>query len=82
MTDPASAPIRSDKAEIDRVACELEGRHGPWAASIARFIADYNEQNGRKGQSLSWRSVCDAIEARTLARLQNPRGDGLSRRFH
>jgi hypothetical protein len=49
---------------------ELEARHGLYAASVARFIADFNEQNGRVQQSLSWRRVCDGIEARTLDRLR------------
>lgn len=81
-TMPVAATNADDHAEIKRVALELEGRHGPRAASVARFIAELNEQQGHTGQSLSWRTVCDTIEARTLERIRNTAERTLARRFH
>jgi hypothetical protein len=56
--------------EIERMVRELEARHGLYAASVARFIAEFNEQNGRAQQSVSWQRVCSGIEARTLDRIR------------
>lgn len=65
-TDPDLTP-RS--AEVESMACVLEGQHGFFAAGIAEFFSTYHAIAGDSERSRMWTCVMQSIRDRERARI-------------
>jgi hypothetical protein len=65
-TDPDLTP---SAAEVESMACVLEGQHGFFAAGIAEFFSTYHAIAGDNERSRMWTCVMRSIRDRESARI-------------
>jgi len=69
MRSPTDLHRAPSSAEVESMACVLEGQHGFFAAGIAEFFSSYHEIAGDNERSLMWTRVVHAIRDRESARI-------------
>ena len=69
MPLPPDLTRAPSSAEVDSMACVLEGQHGFFAAGIAEFFSSYHEIAGDDERALMWTRVVHAIHDRECARV-------------
>jgi len=61
--------MNPDPAEVESMACVLEGQHGAFAARIAEFFSTYHSLGGDENRSSMWSLVAHSIRHREQERL-------------
>jgi hypothetical protein len=56
-------------AQVESMACVLEGRHGNFAAEVAEFFSTYHSIGGDTGRCWAWACVAETIRTREEARV-------------
>ena len=66
LSDPG---LTSNSAEVESMACVLEGQHGFFAAGIAEFFSTYHAIAGDCERARMWTCVVQSIRDRESARI-------------
>ena len=56
-------------AQVESMACVLEGRHGHFAAEVAEFFSTYHSIGGDTGRCWAWACVAETIRTREETRV-------------
>jgi hypothetical protein len=69
MRSPSDLHREPSSAEVESMACVLEGQHGYFAAGIAEFFSNYHEIAGDGERARMWTRVVHSIRDRESARI-------------
>ncbi len=69
MRLPTDLHRTPSSAEVESMACVLEGQHGFFAAGIAEFFSTYHALAGDDDRSQMWTCVVRSIRDRESVRL-------------
>lgn len=69
MPLPMDPDLTPRSAEVESMACVLEGQHGFFAAGIAEFFSTYHAIAGDSERSQMWTCVMRSIRDRESARI-------------
>jgi hypothetical protein len=69
MRSPVDPNLTPTSAEVESMACVLEGQHGFFAAGIAEFFSTYHAIAGDAERAQMWTTVMQSIRDREVARI-------------